>query len=293
LSLEDHTATALISRSTARILQGDRFVFSGRTASVTSIPEPVVASVEPPSVAVPTKPESVAEAVVSPTPKTDVAEPPSKKVMSDLLAGRTVFNLDELVDQLEYESGEVVIKPEGAEILAQIAEYLRTDQGKHIQVEGHADSMEIGPSLRSRYPSNWELSRARASAILRYLVETGGLDSARLTSVGYGSTRPVAGNATEEGRRKNRRIEIVLYGPDAPSAAPFQPAASEPVGESNTTMAKGPAPSPAESPSDSEPTADSPVDAPEGLSEDSVPTPAPAEIVLPGSDAPAPAAGAK
>ncbi len=293
LSLEDHTATALITRSSSRILQGDRFVFSGRTASVTSIQEPVVASARTPSGPASVKPQPVAEAAVSEGAKPVALAGSGKKKMADFLAGRSSINLDDLVDQLEYESGEVNIKPEGAEILSQIAEYLRTEEGKHIQIEGHADSMEIGPSLRSRYPSNWELSSARASAILRYLVETAGLDSARLSSVGYGSSRPVAGNATEEGRRKNRRIEIVLYGPDAPSALSHQPAVSEPVPAPNPTMAKGQESSPVGSASDPEPSPDASVATPEGLAGESFPAPAPPEILAPASEAPAPDAGAK
>jgi chemotaxis protein MotB len=75
--------------------------------------------------------------------------------------------------------------------------------------------MEIGPSLKSAFASNWELSRARAAGIVRHLVEKGGLDSAKLSAVGYGSTRPVASNATEAGRKRNRRIEIVFYTTEA------------------------------------------------------------------------------
>lgn len=94
-----------------------------------------------------------------------------------------------------------------------------------IRVEGHADNVEIGPTLKSRYPSNWELSKARASGVLRYLVEKGGLDSARLASVGYGDGRPAATNATEEGRTSNRRVEVLLYAPASTEANSPQPVA--------------------------------------------------------------------
>ena len=77
--------------------------------------------------------------------------------------------------------------------------------------EGHADNMEIGPSLKSLYQTNWDLSKARAGGVLRYLNEKGGIDSAKLSSVGYGDTKPMASNATEVGRQKNRRVDIVLY----------------------------------------------------------------------------------
>jgi len=87
-----------------------------------------------------------------------------------------------------------------------------------IRVEGHADNMEIGPSLKSIYPTNWDLSKARATGVLRYLVEKGGIDSARLSTIGYGATKPVSSNATEAGRQKNRRVDIVLYSPDSAKA---------------------------------------------------------------------------
>jgi chemotaxis protein MotB len=135
-------------------------------------------------------------------------------------ADGTRISLDELVEQLEYDSGEVKVKPSGLVILERVADFLRAAASeKPIRVEGHADNMEIGPSLRSVFASNWELSRARADGIVRYLVEKGGLDSAKLSAVGYGATRPVASNATEEGRKRNRRIEIVLYTTDIPQPA--------------------------------------------------------------------------
>jgi chemotaxis protein MotB len=113
--------------------------------------------------------------------------------------------------------------------LDQLIEYLHASgDARLIRVEGHADNVEIGPSLKSRYPSNWELSKARASGVVRYLVEKGGLDSARLSSVGYGDSRPAATNAIEEGRTKNRRVEILLYAPET------DPQASKPDMPSQT-----------------------------------------------------------
>jgi chemotaxis protein MotB len=121
------------------------------------------------------------------------------------------LNLDDLADQLEYESGEIKVKPAGIPILEKLTEYLTTTAGSQlVRVEGHSDNMEIGPSLKGVFPTNWELSKARAAEIVRYLVEKGGMDSAKLTAVGYGASRPVASNATDGGRRRNRRIEVVL-----------------------------------------------------------------------------------
>ena len=80
-----------------------------------------------------------------------------------------------------------------------------------IRIEGHTDNVEIGPSLKSRYPSNWELSKVRANGVLRYLVEKGGVEPERISAVGLGDTKPTATNTVEEGRTKNRRVEILLY----------------------------------------------------------------------------------
>jgi chemotaxis protein MotB len=118
--------------------------------------------------------------------------------------------------QLHYESGDATIKPEGYQLLDQLVELLKAEPAEQlIRVEGHADNMEIGPSLKSIYPTNWDLSKARATGVLRYLVEKGGIDSARLSTIGYGATKPVASNASEAGRQKNRRVDIVLYSPDS------------------------------------------------------------------------------
>jgi chemotaxis protein MotB len=127
--------------------------------------------------------------------------------------------------QLRFESGEATIKSEGYQVLDELIAYLKTAaDDRLIRVEGHADNMEIGPSLKSLYQTNWDLSKARAGGVLRYLTEKGGIDSAKLSSVGYGDTRPVAGNATEVGRQKNRRVDIVLY-PSESAREQSEPAA--------------------------------------------------------------------
>lgn len=101
-------------------------------------------------------------------------------------------------------------------MLDELIAYLKTTAGdRQIRIEGHADNREIGPSLKSLYQTNWDLSKARAGIVLRYLTEKGGIDSAKLSSVGYGDTKPLASNATEPGRQKNRRVDIVLYSSDS------------------------------------------------------------------------------
>ena len=115
-----------------------------------------------------------------------------------------------LVDKILFDSGSIVIKPRGREVLQKVAEVLRTVSDKRIQIEGHTDNVPIAPSLQSRFPTNWELAAARATAVARFLQDEGGVDPTRLVATGYGEYHPVASNDTPEGRAQNRRIEIVL-----------------------------------------------------------------------------------
>ena len=194
LSTEGQSATALVTKSTSRILKGDRF----RTKVQAGAGEP------------------------GPTAVSQPAKPSFDKIQN---ASREMrYSLSDLMKQLHYESGDATIKPEGYQMLNQLVELLKAAPPEQlIRVEGHADNMEIGPSLKSVYPTNWDLSKARASGVLRYLVEKGGIDSARVSSIGYGDTKPVVSNATEAGRQKNRRVDIVLYTPES-SVAPAEQA---------------------------------------------------------------------
>jgi chemotaxis protein MotB len=87
---------------------------------------------------------------------------------------------------------------------------MRQQKDQIVLVEGHTDNMPLGPSLKARFPSNWELSVARAAAVARFLQEEGLLQPQRLSARGYSYYRPVASNKTIAGRRQNRRIEIIL-----------------------------------------------------------------------------------
>jgi len=190
LSTEDRTATALITKSVSRILKGDRFRVKVHAPEAMPISQSPQQSLN-----------------VSPA----LASSPSKLQVQNV-ASETRISLSDLMKQLRYESGEATIKSEGYQVLDELIAYLKTTAGDRlIRVEGHADNMEIGPSLKSLYQTNWDLSKARAGGVLRYLTEKGGIDSAKLSSVGYGDTKPMASNATEVGRQKNRRVDIVLY----------------------------------------------------------------------------------
>jgi chemotaxis protein MotB len=123
------------------------------------------------------------------------------------LRGKLKVNM---VDEILFDSGKTTIKPQGVEVLKRLGNILVTAKDRAINIQGHTDNVPIGAELGKRYPSNWELSAARATTVARYLQEKTGIDPGLLSATGYGEYQPVAPNETEEGRAKNRRIEIVL-----------------------------------------------------------------------------------
>lgn len=188
-------------------------------------------------------------------------------VISKLKGQLSVKFLDEIL----FPSGGAEIKPEGKKLLATLAKALKLEADKIIQIEGHTDNVKIGGALAEKYPSNWELSSARAVAVVRYLAEKEGIDGNRLAAAGFGEFAPIADNQTKEGRQKNRRIEIKLLPveakaedakkaeeakPDAPAQTGANPPADaraedkKPVeqktGEAKPGDEKSPAPNPAE-----------------------------------------------
>ena len=118
------------------------------------------------------------------------------------------------VDKILFDSGSAEINPKGKELLRVLAKSLKENKNQNIVIEGHTDNVSLTANLMKRFPSNWELSTARASAVTHFFQEEGGIDPLRLSARGYSFYRPVAPNDTEEGRRQNRRIEIVLGPPE-------------------------------------------------------------------------------
>ena len=116
-----------------------------------------------------------------------------------------------MVDRVLFDSGKAEIKPAGVKVLKQVADVLKTVTDKQIRIEGHTDNVPISTKLQDRFKTNWELSTARATTVVRFLIDHGGVDRQYLSAVGYAETRPIASNDSEEGRVSNRRIEIVLY----------------------------------------------------------------------------------
>jgi chemotaxis protein MotB len=114
-----------------------------------------------------------------------------------------------LVDRILFQSGEATLTPEGEGVLRKLGDVL-AHADKLIEVSGHADNQPVESARKQLYPTNWELSTARATNVVRFLQEKVGLKPRRLKAAGYSSARPVASNATAAGRAKNRRIEILL-----------------------------------------------------------------------------------
>jgi chemotaxis protein MotB len=139
-----------------------------------------------------------------------------KEKMSEALKG---FNSNELTviqkngkvyvslsENLLFPSGSAVVNPKGKEALSKLATVLNLNTDISVDIEGHTDSIPI----RDRYKDNWDLSTARANAIVRILVNNYKVDPVNVIASGHSYFDPVQSNSTSEGRSKNRRTEIIL-----------------------------------------------------------------------------------
>jgi chemotaxis protein MotB len=117
--------------------------------------------------------------------------------------GRLVLQLP---NDVLFDVGQIALKPAGKEALTQVAQVLKTVQGRNFQVAGNTDNL---PIQTARFPSNWELSTERAVEVVKLLISKGE-DPRSLSAAGYGEFDPVGNNESAEGRAKNRRIEITL-----------------------------------------------------------------------------------
>ena len=114
-----------------------------------------------------------------------------------------------VASEILFPSGSAELSQEGVDVLRKVANAANKSQDEG-RVEGHTDTDAIAAVLAQYYPTNWELSTARASVAVRTLEATGMVPASRLAAVGYGDSRPVAPNDTVEGKAKNRRVEIVF-----------------------------------------------------------------------------------
>jgi chemotaxis protein MotB len=135
-----------------------------------------------------------------------------RKFKSMIASGKLRVRIDrgrmvvELAENILFDSGKADLKPEGKEALKEVADVLASIPDRNFQIAGHTDNI---PIRSARFPSNWELSTARAVTVTRFLAEAG-VDGQRVSAAGYAEMHPVADNSTPDGRQQNRRIEIVL-----------------------------------------------------------------------------------
>lgn len=123
------------------------------------------------------------------------------------LQGRLTVNM---VEKILFDSGKAELKPAGLNVLKRIGTIIKDATDKNIRVEGHTDNVPISPRLKGTYPSNWELSTARAGSVVHFLQDHLAIPGERLSVCGFGPYQPIANNATAAGRAQNRRIQIVL-----------------------------------------------------------------------------------
>jgi chemotaxis protein MotB len=128
----------------------------------------------------------------------------SKSVQVQITSNGLVINV--LTDKLLFASGQAALQRQGLPLLAEVAQLLNVDRTHPITVAGHTDNQPISST---EFPSNWELSTARATNVVRYLIARG-VGQQRLAAAGYAALHPLASNATAGGRAENRRVEIIL-----------------------------------------------------------------------------------
>lgn len=165
---------------------------------------PLPAPVPPPAVAKPSEPE--------PAPP---APPSAEQLLQDMglaALGKDIEVLHSeaglsfrLSSELLFDTGQAELNEQGISALQPLLAVLGSN-GHQVLVEGHTDAEQMHSP---RYPTNWELSSARAASVVRYLQDNG-VSGRRLRAVGYGEMHPLADNASEQGRARNRRVEIVL-----------------------------------------------------------------------------------
>jgi chemotaxis protein MotB len=115
----------------------------------------------------------------------------------------------DLAEKIFFDSGRATLKAGGKKVLKKVGEALKGYRDKIIRVVGYTDNVPVSRSLQGRFPTNWELSVARATNVVRFLQDVG-VPPERMVAAGRGEYDPVASNDTPEGRQKNRRIEIML-----------------------------------------------------------------------------------
>ncbi len=150
-----------------------------------------------------------------------------KSVEIEQLRGQLTVRM---LDKIVFRSGSADILPEGMAVLDKLMESI-ADSTDIIRVEGHTDDTPISDKLKVKYPSNWELSAARASAVARYIETKHHINPKRLESLGFSMYHPVAPNDTDENKQRNRRVEIILKPVADTESVPAPPKVPETTGK--------------------------------------------------------------
>jgi len=148
-------------------------------------------------------------------PKKTIENSLKDKIEAKLLEIQTSEGMKRLIYSVKdiFSPGSLKISKMGKKILLKLGRSIKPNKNQYIIVEGHTDNRPVAASAKQKFPTNWEISAERATVVVRFLQEEAGLESERLSAVGYSFYRPIASNDTEEGRRKNRRVEIILGPP--------------------------------------------------------------------------------
>jgi chemotaxis protein MotB len=115
------------------------------------------------------------------------------------------------LSEIFFNSGQAELKESAQETLSKVSEIITQKAGNsHLEITGHTDT---DPIIHSGWQTNWELASARALSVLHYLIDTGGIDPTKISSISYGEFLPVADNSTDKGKSKNRRVELLIAPP--------------------------------------------------------------------------------
>jgi chemotaxis protein MotB len=143
--------------------------------------------------------------------------------------------------------GQATFLPGAEDLLSEVGAVIAELPNQPVRMEGHTDNT---PIQTVRFPSNWELSTARAIAVLNLMVHKYDIDPHRVSVAGYGERRPIAENASQQGRAKNRRVDIAILSLSAAEMAPkqrLQPPEPEPIAGRQQALSRSPRGQPAES----------------------------------------------
>lgn len=134
----------------------------------------------------------------------------AKEVAIESIAGQLKIDI---LGSILFKPGSRHITPQGLQVLERLLPSLAKLEDRQVYVTGHTDDVDISADYQRFFPSNWELSAARAAAVVRFITEHSAFPPQRLAAVGFGPYQPEADNETPEGRARNRRVELLVGGP--------------------------------------------------------------------------------